>query len=45
MNKCDKNKFLKNFSKWEESKAIGKADLFVTLAAIVAIGCFFGVWA
>jgi hypothetical protein len=45
MNKYYKNapkKFLKNFTKWEESKAIGKAEMLLALVSMCAIGFLFG---
>ena len=45
MIKYDKNakkKWLKIFAKWEESKAIGKAEMLLALVSMCAIGFLFG---
>ena len=45
MIKYDKSvqkKWLKPFAKWEESKAIGKAEILLALVSMCAISFFFG---
>lgn len=45
VNKYDKKtqkEWLKNFSKWEESKAIGKAEIFLALISLCALGFLLG---
>jgi len=47
MKKYDKQaqqEWLNNFSKWEDSKAIGKAEMFVAFVSVCAFGYLVGYW-